>query len=400
MLLVTLTFIIWMTTALRQLSLMTSQGQSLLVFLNITLLTLPNLVAIIAPMALLIATLHTMNRLSGDSELIVLSASGATIWRVLKPYLVLASLVSVTVFAVNAYFAPLAQRTLREYAVKVRTDLISHVLQPNIFSSPEPGLTFYIAERDMSNGNLLGLLINDERDEDSRESNDRAPSERPQSMTYLAQWAEIVKQEDRTLLTMYNGHIHSRDNKSRDVAVLQFDRYIFDLSQFGPKEGKTDYRPRERFLTELLWPNKTDPNYKAQEGKYRAELNDRLANPLYAFMFVLIVGVYLGYPRTTRDNRGQSVFAAFTVAAFLRVVGLAGANMLAKKTGAIFVVWGVPVAGIIVTLWMVHYQIKPLSFSSLSLPLRSRNKAQALPQSRNKTRPGIVMPPDSSTKNT
>lgn len=377
MLLITLTLIIWMTTALRQLSLMTSEGQSFLVFLNITLLTLPNLMAIIAPVALLIASLHTMNRLSGDSELIVLSASGATIWRVLKPYLILALLVFMTVFVVNAYFAPLAQRTLREYAIKVRTDLIGQVLQPNVFSSPERGLTFYIAERDMSSGDLLGLLINDERDPN-------------QNMTYLAERSEIVKQEDRSLLQMYNGHFHRKNSKERDVAILHFDNYIFDLSQFGPKEGKSDYRPRERFLSELLWPNKDDPNYKVNEGKYRAELNDRLANPLYAFMFVLIVAVYLGYPRTTRDSRAQSVFTAFTVAAALRVIGLAGANMAVKKTGALFIVWGIPVLGIILTLWMAHYQIKPLSFSDFSLPLWSRKK----------TKPRKTMRSDLSTKKT
>ena len=90
MILITLTLIVWMTTALRQISLVTDQGQSLLIFLKITLLAMPNLIAIVAPVALLISALHSLNRLSGDSELIVLSASGSTVWRVMKPYLLLA----------------------------------------------------------------------------------------------------------------------------------------------------------------------------------------------------------------------------------------------------------------------------------------------------------------------
>src|SRR5665648_247713 len=87
MILITLTLIVWMTTALRQVSLVTDQGQSLMIFLKITLLAMPNLIAIVAPVALLISALHSLNRLSGDSELIVLSASGSTVWRVMKPYL-------------------------------------------------------------------------------------------------------------------------------------------------------------------------------------------------------------------------------------------------------------------------------------------------------------------------
>ena len=45
--------------------------------IKMTTLALPNLMAIIAPFSLLIASIHTLNRLNGDQELIVLTASGA-----------------------------------------------------------------------------------------------------------------------------------------------------------------------------------------------------------------------------------------------------------------------------------------------------------------------------------
>ena len=37
----------------------------------------------------------------------------------------------------NAYLVPQSMRVLRDYAIKVRTDLISQVLQPGKFTSPE-----------------------------------------------------------------------------------------------------------------------------------------------------------------------------------------------------------------------------------------------------------------------
>ena len=61
-----------------------------------------------------------------------------------------------------------------------------------------------------------------------------------------------------------------------------------------------------------------------------------------------------------------SVAAAFGVCAALRVVGLASVNMIAKNPMAIFLVWGIPVGGIIITALMVHYQIRPLSLPSFS----------------------------------
>ena len=53
--LVSLTAVIWVTQALRDIDIMTSQGQTILVFVGITALIIPLLVLVIAPIALLIA---------------------------------------------------------------------------------------------------------------------------------------------------------------------------------------------------------------------------------------------------------------------------------------------------------------------------------------------------------
>ncbi len=71
-----LTAIIWLTQALRELNLVTGKGQTILLFLEVTMLSVPALVMIIAPLALFIAILYTLNRLNSDSELIVMNAAG------------------------------------------------------------------------------------------------------------------------------------------------------------------------------------------------------------------------------------------------------------------------------------------------------------------------------------
>jgi len=74
--LVSLTSVIWVTQALRGIDLMTAQGQTVLVFLGITSLAIPVLALIIAPLAMLLAVTHTLNRLSTDYEVIVMNAAG------------------------------------------------------------------------------------------------------------------------------------------------------------------------------------------------------------------------------------------------------------------------------------------------------------------------------------
>ncbi len=65
--LLSLSSIVWVALALRQLNVVTSQGQDVWMLIKMTTLALPNLMAIIAPFSLLIACIHTLNRLNGDS---------------------------------------------------------------------------------------------------------------------------------------------------------------------------------------------------------------------------------------------------------------------------------------------------------------------------------------------
>ena len=83
--LVVLTGVVWVTQALRQIDLITSKGQTILLFLWITALALPSLVAFIAPVALFAGVLYTLNKLNGDSELVVMAASGMSPARLLRP---------------------------------------------------------------------------------------------------------------------------------------------------------------------------------------------------------------------------------------------------------------------------------------------------------------------------
>ena len=85
--LVSLTVVIWFTQAMRDFDLITSQRQTLLVFVGIIAMIIPLLVMMIAPIALVMATAHVLNKLSSDSEIIVMNAAGVSPWRLLRPFL-------------------------------------------------------------------------------------------------------------------------------------------------------------------------------------------------------------------------------------------------------------------------------------------------------------------------
>src|SRR5438128_7854458 len=102
LILVSLTMLIWVTQALREIDLMTNQGQAILIFIGMTGLLIPVLVLIIAPIALMIAVTYALNKFNADSEFIVMSAAGMSTWRVFAPFFAVALVVSILVAAIGA----------------------------------------------------------------------------------------------------------------------------------------------------------------------------------------------------------------------------------------------------------------------------------------------------------
>lgn len=305
--LVSLTAVIWVTQALRDFDLMTNQGQTVLVFVGITGLIVPLLVLVIAPIALLIAAAHTLNKMSTDSEIIVMNAAGMSPWLLFRAFLATAVVVSIMVASISAYFAPKGLRMLRDWLTEVRANVVSTIVQPGRFTSIESGVMIHIRER-RSNGQLLGIFLDDRRN----------PKER---ITVLSEFGDLVDNEKGTFLVLEKGIVQRHEASQRDPAMVKFDRYAFDLSQFAGGQQAVKYSIRERYLWQLLFPDPKDPFYIEQPGQFRAELHDRLIAPFYPIAFVTIAFAYLGAPRTTRQSRTLSMLGAVGGVALLRLLG-------------------------------------------------------------------------------
>lgn len=304
--LVSLTSVIWITQALRGIDLMTGQGQSILVFLGVTGLAIPLLAMIIAPIALLIAVMHTLNRLATDSEIIVMNAAGLSPNRFLRPFLIATCLVSLLVAFLSIYLAPECLRALRRWQTEIGADVLTNILRPGEFQKLGP-LTIRIQGR-QPGGLLVGIFIDDQRN----------PAER---IDILADRGTVQKNERGSYLILQDGNLQRFETGKRDPALVAFNSYAFDLSQFSNVVQTVTYGPRERKIGDLISPPPDDPIYKKVPGEFRAELHDRIFAPIYPFVFVLMAFAILGAPRTTRQNRNFAVALLIVGILVVRIAG-------------------------------------------------------------------------------
>ncbi|GLK79956.1 LPS export ABC transporter permease LptF [Methylopila turkensis] len=326
--LVILTAVIWTTQALRELDLVTAKGQTIWIFFAITGLTIPSLSVILAPVALFGAAAWALNRLNGDSEIVVMSAAGVGPGRLLRPLLVLALIVSIFVGLMSVWAIPESLRLLRTQLTQVRADVVANILREGQFTRIENNLVVHVRER--RGGALLGIFVQDARDA-------------PQEVTYLAERGQIVEERGSTFLVLEDGSVQRRESAAKDPAIVVFQRYAFDLSPFTGASEVTSYKPRERYTSELMSPDANDSAYKAQPGRFRAELHERLVNPLYPVAFMLIAFAALGRPRTTRQSRATAILAAIGAVAATRIAGLGVTNLLVSSAWAVAAVYALPI---------------------------------------------------------
>jgi lipopolysaccharide export system permease protein len=338
--LISVTTLMWITQALRDIDLMTNQGQGILTFVGLTALIIPLLVMIIAPIAFMVAMAYVLNKLATDSELIVMNAAGMSPWHLFRPFLAVAAVVSLLVLVIAAYVSPRCLRELGLWISEIRADLVTRIVQPGRFIPLSFGaLTLHIRER-LPNGELLGIFIDDQRD----------PKER---VTFLAEQGDIITKDTGTYLLLADGSVQRQQTGDRDPNIVQFDRYAFDLSHLSSSETQSTlkYSSRERYLWELVDQNPDDPSLNDRPEQMRAELHDRITAPLYPLVIAVLTFAYLGAPRTTRQSRTLSLLFAIGAVVTLRGLGFVGMLAGSRLPAALLVPYAALLTALVFGYW-------------------------------------------------
>lgn len=295
-----------LSQSLTALDLIVSQRQSALVFAKITLLAMPQLINIVLPIALFVAALVALNRLHTEQEIVVCFAGGMSRWRVISPAMRLASTIALLALVMNLWVQPAAARLMRDTLFQVRTDLASTLVRPGEFTSPTPGLTVYAQSVD-NKGNLRNLFIHQDKGGGD-------------ATTYTADEGSLTERNGRPVLVMRRGSIQEF-SANGDLNYLTFDESPFELEAVSRKDERVHYKPSDRYLHELLFPDLEQDWEKRNQLGLLAEGHARLATPLYniAFMALAVSGIIGG--GFSRMGYGRRIAAVSAAAAFSRILG-------------------------------------------------------------------------------
>jgi len=301
-----LTGVALLSQTLSGLDLIVNQRQSALVFLKVTLLAMPQLINMVLPIAVFVAALVALNRLHTEQEIVVCFAGGMSRWRVISPAMRLACTVAFVALVMNLWVQPAAYREMRNELFQIRTDLASTLVREGEFTEPAPGLTVYAQGVDGA-GNLENLFIHQMKPDGS-------------ATTYTAEQGRVARSQGRPVLLMKNGS--NQEFSSKGVLnYLTFDEYIFDLTALTSGDELVHYKPSDRYLHELFFPDLQQDWERRNRLDLLAEGHARIATPLYniAFMAMALSAIIGG--GFSRLGYGRRIATMGAVAAVVRIAG-------------------------------------------------------------------------------
>lgn len=319
MILVTLglTTIIWLSQSLRFVEMIVNRGLSAGMFVYLTMLLLPNFLSVILPIALFTVIVFVYSKLVSDLELVVMRASGLSQFAIAKPALILATFVVFCAYALNLFLVPQSYRMFRELQWDIRYSYSHILLQEGSFNVVSDGITVYVRER-TNDGQLLGILVHDQRD----------PA-KPYSL--LAERGAMMEGDKGARVVMFNGNRQEVDSVTKQLSILYFDRYIFDMTPTKKRMVSRTREPRERMLGELFDVDKDKSVHPNMHGKHIAEGHKRLASPLFNLGFTLAALACLISGSFSRRNQIHRVLLAVGIMIGLQTGSLGLDNLVAKK---------------------------------------------------------------------
>ncbi len=310
--------------------------QSALTYFYIVMLGSPQVIALLTPLAIFVGAVWSLNRIHKDSEIVVAQAAGMTRWQVASPIIRLAVVCAVLHLGVNLWGQPAAQRAMREAVSVARADLAAALIRPGQFTTNGERLTFYA--REQAGGELRGVLISDMTDPDY-------PTD------ILARSAALVSVEGRPTLLLRDALSQQLD-ENQQLSVLEFDQYMFDLTDFMKEDSELILKASDKYLHELFFVDRKDYFQNKEADAFLAEAHARLTTPMLNIVMALLAIIAVLGGDFNRQGYGRRIGLATAAASFVLVVQLALQSASANDPMLNLAQWLVPLVAIGGLSWL------------------------------------------------
>ncbi len=275
------TFILLMNKILKLMDMVINKGVSFTEVGSMVLLLMPSLLVMTLPMSILLAVLICLGKLSGDSELTAMKASGVSLYQLLPPFTVFCVAGFMLTSILTLYLLPLGNHAFRSQLFDLAKKHAGATLEEGVFNDSFDGVVVYIDKFKRKKNRIHGILISDKRESDF-------------PTIIAAKYANIfsIPGPGGILFRLFKGSLHRFNRKDRSYQYALFDEYEMNL-QFESVEEERELKRREMGIFDLIKRSRERKKAGSSAVRINVEIHKRFAFPFACLVFGLL-GVSLG----------------------------------------------------------------------------------------------------------
>ncbi len=275
----------------------------------------PHFLAMGMPIALLLAVLVAIGRMSEDNEVIALSSAGVSPLRLLRVPLAFGVAVSLVGLFLSVFVVPNGRRGVRLLASELIKRNIAAEVQGGVFYEDLGDVVLYAERTNPAKGEWLNVFVHDDR-------------ERESPLILMAPHGKLDPGAEGENLHMRldDGEVHRGAAAGDDYAVVRFDRADLAIQLYWSNfaRGRFANTADEASIGELKRAAQDAVARNESPRAFLMQIWRRFADPLAAFVFAFIavpVGIY-----RRRASRAFGLTVTALCGAGYYVLGRAGAS--------------------------------------------------------------------------
>ncbi len=288
------TLILLMDKILKLIEMIVTKGVSLSQIFMLLLFISPSFLIFTIPMAVLLGTLLSFGRLSGDSEVTAFKASGMSLYQLFLPVSIFSIIATILTTFLVFYGLPWGNRGFKAMLFLMAQSKADIEIKERVFNDVFDGLVVYVDKVPIRGKKMEGILIYDERDA-------------TKINTIFSREGFLVSNpsSQEVTLRLTNGDIHRFEPRANIYQKAQFDTYDLrlELAKAFTAMGRK-LREHEMSIDDIKEKIEKKKGIGEDTIPQEVELQKRYAIPFSCIVFALI-GVPLGIqPRRSGRSHG------------------------------------------------------------------------------------------------
>jgi lipopolysaccharide export system permease protein len=350
-----LVLVYWINRAVRLFDRLIADGQSAWVFLELTSLSLPSIIRIVLPLSAFVAAVYVTNRMSSDSELTVVQATGYSPFRLARPVIYFGLIVATLMSVLTHILVPLSTEQLITRQSDISQNTTANLLTPGEFLTPTDNVTFYVREITAS-GEMLDLFISESTNSTQR-------------INYAASRAYLVRTESGPQLVMVDGLTQTLNLENNRLFTTNFEDFVYDISALMSENSVRGISIDGLSTLSLLRPTKeTILTTNQTSGQLKLRGHDRIAQAALGFVAGLVGFSALLVGGFSRFGLWRNIMFAVGLVLLLKFMESTGTN-IARANAALWpFIYLAGIGGLVISALLLKIASHPYSYKRRPKP--------------------------------